>query len=404
MVNLSICPSGSAEYLASGPPNCYIFHEGFPVNQLSPGKKSMPMKRKIWQPGYTVTPETARALMEIESAREALRHVTLPAGVAEKLRFQARVRSTHYSTRIEGNRLTLEEARQVIEGRVKLFHGRERDTAEVRHYWEALDRAEEWAAEKREFTTELIMRLHSRVEKGPRAKPTPFRDGQNVIRDSGTGRLVYLPPEAGDVPGLMDTFTAWVRKAEKEALPVPLLAGLAHYQFVTIHPYFDGNGRTGRLIATFLLMKHGYGLDGFFSLEEHHARDLEGYYRALSAHPNHNYYEGRETADLTPWLSYFVTVLNRVFQTARQEVEKLAVKPAPVPPGSGQAPDGRARRVMGLFADRSTITSNDVAALLGLSSRSARLLLSRWVAEGWLEKSDTSKKARAYRLSRKNNV
>ena len=55
-------------------------------------------------------------------------------------------------------------------------------------------------------------------------------------------------------------------------LTTPLIAGLLHYQFVTIHPYYDGNGRTARLLATFMLHRGGYGLQGLFSLEEFHAR------------------------------------------------------------------------------------------------------------------------------------
>ena len=117
----------------------------------------------------------------------------------------------------------------------------------------------------------------------------------------------------------MAALVEWVTRAEKEGLPVPLIAGLAHYQFVTIHPYYDGNGRTARLLATFILHRGGYGLNGFFSLEEHHARDLEGYYRSLAVHPHHNYYEGRRDADLTPWLEYFARTLAGVFTAAKDE-------------------------------------------------------------------------------------
>ena len=256
-----------------------------------------------WQPRYTLTPTIARGLMEIEGARAVVEHLSLPAAVQSELQRQARVRSTHYSTRIEGNRLTLAEADQVLRGQRVRLHGRERDVNEVRNYWNALLRVEEWAARRTDLTEDLIQRLHGLVERGPRARPSPYRDGQNMIRDSESGAIVYLPPEAKDVPELMASLVQWVRTAEAEHLPPPLIAGLAHYQFVTIHPYYDGNGRTARLLATFLLRHGGYGLNGFFSLEEHHARDLAAYYNSLSVHPHHNYYEGRAAADLTPWLS-----------------------------------------------------------------------------------------------------
>jgi Fic family protein len=84
--------------------------------------------------------------------------------------------------------------------------------------------------------------------------PRP-RDGQNAIKNSVTGALIYLPPEAEDVASLMASLVTWANEAENSGLPVPLIAGLVHCQFVTIHPYCDGNGRTARLLATFILHK-----------------------------------------------------------------------------------------------------------------------------------------------------
>jgi Fic family protein len=81
---------------------------------------------------------------------------------------------------------------------------------EVRNYWEALLRVEDWATQGKPLTEDLIRRLHALVEYGTRAKPTPYRDGQNVIRDSISGVIVYLPPEAVDVPSLMDSLVKWM--------------------------------------------------------------------------------------------------------------------------------------------------------------------------------------------------
>ena len=337
--------------------------------------------------------------MDIEAARAVVERVHLPPSVTAELRQRARIRSTHYSTRIEGNRLTLAEAEQVIEGQPAHFHGRERDVREVRSYWNALLRVEEWAARKTPVTEELMRRLHALVEKGPRAKPTPYRDGQNAIRDSASGRLIYMPPEARDVPALMSALVQWANRAEKESVPTPLIAALVHYQFVTIHPYYDGNGRTARLLATFILHRGGYGLSGFFSLEEHHARDLDAYYRSLAVHPHHNYYEGRAEADLTPWLEYFMSTLADVFVSARVEALHHSTEGAPAEPDELRRLDHRARAVLSLFARADRITSAQVADALGLSPRMARVLLREWVDEGWLVMVDRSNRNRAYGLS-----
>lgn len=352
-----------------------------------------------WSPRYIITPAIARSLMAIEAARAVVERIPLPPTAEAELRRRARLRSTHYSTRIEGNRLSLAEAERVISSAGATVQGRERDVREVRDYWHALLRVEEWAAQGKPLTEELIRRLHALVEHGAKAKPTPYRDGQNVIRDSASGAIVYLPPEARDVPGLMQALVAWANQAHQDGLPAPLIAGLVHYQLVTIHPYFDGNGRTARLLATFILHRSGYGLHGFFSLEEHHARDLAGYYNSLATHPHHNYYEGRADAELSAWLEYFVGLLARVFSLAQEEALRLAEQPPVVEPESVQRLDSRARQVLALFAATDRITAGQVAETLGLSQRMARNLLQGWVEDGWLLVADPSKRKRAYALS-----
>ena len=359
------------------------------------------MATLTWSPRYTLTPAIARGLMQIEAARALVDHTPLPPSAQAELRAHARVRAVHYSTYIEGNRLTMSQAKAVMVDANLEIADRERDVSEVRNYWNALLRVEEWAEKNKPLTEELIKRLHALVEVGPRARPTPYREGQNAIKNSSTGALIYLPPEAKDVPALMASLVAWAAEAERSGLPAPIIAGLVHYKFVTIHPYYDGNGRTARLLATFILHKGGYGLNGFFSLEEHHARDLPGYYQALTTHPHHNYYFGRSEADLTPWLEYFISTLAAVFEAVRLAAQKCAVQELEEEPEDLRRLDHRARVVLGLFAGRETIAASQVAAELGLSERMARNLLKDWVEDGWLEVADPSRRARSYRLSAK---
>ena len=345
---------------------------------------------------FSFTPEIVRALQGIERARAEVQLTVLPPAVAEGLRLRARVRSTHFSTRIEGNRLTLIEAEQaVMQGRK--FPGRERDTLEVQHYFQALAQIENWVDEGKPVTEERIRQLHALVFTGKRARPTPYRDGQNVIRDGG-GAIVYLPPESGDVPVLMRELVEWIHAAENEQ-PVPVIAGLAHYQFVTIHPFFDGNGRTARALATWLLYRGGYDLGKFYALEEFYFQDLDGYYNALVTHPHHNYYEGRNEADITPWLAYFVKSMTVVFEMVAREVREKALQRDEISEALLRKLDRRARMVLGLFARQESISANEVANILGLSPRQVRDLLTDWVNAGWLLVNDASRKSRAYSLS-----
>jgi len=354
-----------------------------------------------WNPVYEISSTIANSLMEIEAAKTIVEHTLLSPVIEAELRHKARLKSTHYSTSIEGNKLTLKEAKQVIEKRKTHFHGRERDVNEVRNYWDALLQVEDWADKRIEISEDLIKKLHSIVEKGKRAKPTPYRNKQNVIKDSESGAIVYLPPEAKDVPKLMSEMVQWTKLAQKNNIPIPIIAALLHYQFVTIHPYYDGNGRTARLLATFILQRDGYGLNGFFSMEEHHAKDLNKYYNSIAVHKHHNYYEGRNKAVLTSWVEYFVKLLATVFTQAKDEALNYKKKGVPAEPQELRRLDRRARMVLSLFAKKDRIAVQDAITLLGLSDRMVRVLMQKWVKDGWLVMTDSSKRARSYGLSAK---
>lgn len=352
-----------------------------------------------WNPKFNITPKLARKLMDIEAAKQAVESISLPPAAVAQLRYNAMIKATHYSTRIEGNKLTLIETEQVIKKSKVNFHGRERDVKEVQNYWNALIAVQKWADSLTEFSEELVKKIHGIVLSGKKSQPTPYRTQQNIIKDSSTGKIVYLPPESKDVPVLMENMEKWVRRAEKDGIPGPIIAALVHYQFVTIHPYYDGNGRTARLLATFILQKQGYGLNGFFSLEEYHAANLSKYYKSLVTHPHHNYYEGRESADLTSWVEYFVLLLADVFKDIKTSMIAYTKKGLKAEPQALRNLDVRGRNVLGLFLKKETITTADIAALLGLSQRMARNLAEQWVKQGVLLVTEKAKKSRAYKLS-----
>lgn len=117
---------------------------------------------------------------------------------------------------------------------------------------------ERWAAKGIHITEKIIQMLHALVmaDGKLKVKPTPYRTGQNVIRDRYTKGIVYMPPQAKDLPNLMQSMVQWIK--ENYGLPSPILAGIVHYQFATIHPYYDGNGRTARLLSTLILPLSGY--------------------------------------------------------------------------------------------------------------------------------------------------
>jgi Fic family protein len=358
----------------------------------------MAQKRKGFQPVFEITPAISRGLMRIEAARTAVESLPITPRVLANLRETARLFSTHYSTMIEGNLLTQEQVALVI-GADQHFPGRERDRQEVRGYYAALDEVDRLAKDKAAITSNNLQRLHALVMGGgkSRVKPTPYRDGQNVIKDSRTRGIVYMPPEAKDVPGLMAAMIDWIN-AEDE-LPVPLKAGIAHYQFATIHPYYDGNGRTARLLTTLILHVGGYGLKGLYALEEYYARDLKSYYEALTVGPSHNYYVGRAAADITGWVAYFIAGMTKSFEDVEAQARREATTGAGDRSLLLRSLEARQRRVLTLFEESREVTAKEIAELLGVQPRSASALCQRWTAEGFLVVADASKKARRYRLN-----
>jgi Fic family protein len=352
----------------------------------------------MFDPRFSITGTTATALMAIEADRQAIDALPLTVMMLDSLRRTARLISTHYSTQIEGNRLTASQVKRVLAGGGP-FPGRERDEREVRHYHQAIEYADALAKGRRPLTEAMIRTIHGLVEYG-RSRPTPYRNGQNVIRDSRTGGIVYMPPEAKDVARLMKDLIAWIRDEEKALrLPVPVFAALAHYQFATIHPYFDGNGRTARLLTTLLLHRGGYGLRGIYSLEEYYAKHLDGYYAGLTVGKSHNYYMGRAAADCSGFVEYFCVGMADSFGNVRRQAETAGKAGAVDESPTLRELNAVQRRALGLFRTRQAVSSAELAAFLALKPRNASLLAAKWVKAGFFVLANSSKKARRYRLT-----
>lgn len=355
----------------------------------------------MFKPHFTLTPQLLNSLLRLEGLKTEIAGLPVTSHMLASLRETARYKSIHYSTQIEGNRLTQEEVVEVLK-KGERFPGKERDEKELLGYDRALDEVEKLADEDAKLTEQIVKKIHALVMGGGKKniKPTPYRDGQNVIRDGITHAIVYLPPEAKDVPKLMRDFVSWVSDAEKiSELPPPLIAGIVHYQFATIHPYYDGNGRTARLLTTFILRKSDYGLNGIYSLEEYYAKDLASYYHALDRGPSHNYYLGRETADITPWLDYFCKGLIISFEAGKKQALAARDRGAVDKSSKLKRLNVRQRKMLALFTKKDTITSQDVAALFHMNPRTARALCKQWVDNYFLVIANESKKSRTYRLA-----
>lgn len=352
----------------------------------------------MFQPRFHITSAITKALMEIEACRQAIAGLPLTAAILDALRETARLLATHYSTQIEGNRLTRVQVEQVLQSGGR-FPGRERDEREVKQYYRALEEVNALSRQEGAITEKQLQRIHGLVLEG-RKRATPYRDGQNVIRESGSGRIIYLPPQASDVPILMADLVQWIQQeTTAQELPVPIIAALAHYQFATIHPYYDGNGRTARLLTTLILHRQGYGLKGIYALEEYYAQNLQGYYDALSVGPRHNYYEGRAEADVTGFVAYFCIGMAEAFAKVRAQAETLQGRTALDQSVTLRELSAQQRKALSVFRRARRITAKELASFFALSPRNASDLCVKWVQEGFLTIDNPSKKTRRYQLA-----
>ncbi|MGI9215247.1 MAG: Fic family protein [Gammaproteobacteria bacterium] len=352
-----------------------------------------------FNPIYSISSTIAKDLMRIEAAKQQVSLLPINPKVLASLRETAKLYTTHYSTMIEGNRLDLQQIKKVLTLKGH-FPGRERDEHEVKGYYAALAQLEQYAVKNHPITEKAIQMLHALVMSDGRTRviPTPYRDGQNVIRDGATGAIVYMPPESKDVDVLMKNLVTWI--IESNNLPCPIIAAINHYQFATIHPYYDGNGRTARLLTTLILHLGGYDLKGLYSLEEYYAKDLLAYYRAISIGASHNYYFGRVESDITGWIEYFINGMAFAFEKVVSKMIYSHKKGHKDHVITIRNLDPKQRKALELFQNYEVVTSSQIGELFGFKSRTNTTLCKKWVETGFLKIVDYSNKARKYRLAK----
>jgi len=181
----------------------------------------------------------------------------LRSTVVNKLKEQFQIEMTYNSNAIEGNSLTKKETYLVISQGITIKGKPLKDHLEAKDHYEALEYVYEIVQPQKNITLSehLIRILHQLVVK----KSDPeiagmYRTGSVIITGSG-----HVPPDPSEIPGLMNNLIKEFNKLKNKLHPIEL-AALLHHKIVNIHPFFDGNGRTARLVMNVLLMRKGYPL------------------------------------------------------------------------------------------------------------------------------------------------
>ncbi len=250
----------------------------------------------MFKPRFIYTQQMVNNLLEINSARDFIINAPLVVEMEVSLKRDALLKSAHYSTAIEGNPLSLNEVDKLARG-LKIT-AQKKVQQEVINYLNVLKNLEKYL-EKGKITKKSILKLHHDITY--HTLEDTYMEGHYrtipVFVANNMGEVIFTPPSAYLVEGEMDKFLEWLNNLE-DLNPV-IAAGITHYEFVRIHPFVDGNGRTARALAVLLLHLEEFDIEGFFTLEDYYDSDRSAYYKALNS-------VDPKTRDLTIWLEYFL--------------------------------------------------------------------------------------------------
>ncbi len=270
-----------------------------------------------FDPKYSITAEINKSLIEIERVRGFLDAIKIKEDWARDMRAKALVLEAHHSTHIEGTALTLSQANDILSGK-KIENVRRDDERELLNYKKAMNFIATYLGKDDPVTEALIRHLHKLLVsnvRGGEARPGSYRKIQNYIANSRTKKIIYTPPSPIEVPFLMQDFVNWVNKNINKISPI-LIAGISQFQFVHIHPFVDGNGRSARLLSTLILYKTGYDFKRLFTISEYYDKDRSAYYSAIQSVRNNE-------MDMTVWLEYFVEGLHSQMKEIKIKGERI---------------------------------------------------------------------------------
>jgi len=285
-------------------------------------------------------------------------------------------KEANLSSRIEGTQTAMDEALMSEE----LIAPEKRDDwHEVRNYIDAINTAIT-ELKTLPLSTRLLCQTHAVLMRGVRGEhkqPGEIRNSQNWIGGSGPGDAAFVPPHPSEVAELMGELEKFWHN---EAIEVPHLVRIAisHYQFETIHPFCDGNGRIGRLLITLYLVSHGLLAKPSLYLSDFFERHRASYYDALMA--------VRTSGDMTHWVRFFLTGVAETAAKGRDTFQQVLALRTDVEARVHEL--GRRSKsglsLLKLLYRRPVVTVGEVSKALDLSAPTANALVAEFERLGLL--------------------
>ena len=292
------------------------------------------------------------------------------------------------SSRIEGTQTNIDEALMPED---EISPEKRNDWLEVRNYSEAMKEAIR-ELEQIPLSSRLLCKTHERLLAGVRGEhkmPGEFRRSQNWIGGTSLNDAVFIPPAHTYINELMGDLENFLHNKDIH-VPALVRIGIAHYQFETIHPFLDGNGRIGRLLITLYLVSNKILHQPLLYLSAFFERNKGLYYDNLT--------RVREKDDLMHWLKYFLTGVNETARQASNTLSEILKLKEQYESALRKAAGRRTHSALALLSHlfRGPIISvRQAEGICDLSKKAANDLVSLFVQQGILK--ETSGKTR-YRL------
>lgn len=313
-------------------------------------------------PPFNISAEAINRIAEISALLE--RHnIALEGEHGLKLRKANRIKTIHSSLAIEGNTLSEDEVRDIINGKQVV--------APIRQIQEVKNaiRVDDLYSQLNPFAEKDLLKAHSIMMEALTDDAGRYRNGGvGVFGESG---LVHMAPPPQRVPELMGDLFAWLKKSKDHLL---IRSCVFHYEFEFIHPFSDGNGRTGRLWQSLILGR----LNPLFEhlpVENMVYANQQEYYNAIAASTS----EGQSG----PFIDF---MLNEILKTLQKNIREEVPNKIPY-----KVPNKSELSVLRLLADNPRLTRSELAEQIGMTENGIKKIVANMKAAGWIERMGSNK-------------